>query len=252
MNWLLIPSAATAGRNDHMPLDARLWDWLPSSDWAGALRFFRFRRPTLTVGRLQRPERWPDLWSELDLEIQARPTGGRAVLHGPGADLCYTVCCPTRHPCFGRGPVNSARAIQEPVRRALRALGLPVEFTGERVLTGPSACCFQLRTECELAIAGRKVAGGAQGRRPGWLLHQGVLLLHWDQAAWLRPFPDLAAVAPPPMVGLAEHAPWLTLDRLEAELTDGFAAAGLDLRRSPPAESKLAGEPAPGCAALVP
>jgi lipoate-protein ligase A len=209
-----------------------MWEHTPQYGVQGALRFYRFQRPTLTLGRLQKAEKLPPHWNELDLELQWRPTGGRAVLHLPEADLCYGFCTRLDHPVFGGDTVASSRAIQEVIRQGIQKLGVETEFSHERAITGPGACCFKIRSECELMIGGRKVSGTAQARGKEWFFQQGAIILDWRREEWERVFPELTAESPV-LDGLAQYQPSLDLDRLEAAITEAFIQNGLEFEEIP-------------------
>ncbi|MDD8042469.1 MAG: hypothetical protein PHG55_13755 [Verrucomicrobiota bacterium] len=228
MKWFFLPSAAAGLRNDHMAIDRRIWEQAPLQQVQGALRFYRFQRPTLTLGRLQKPDRLPAHWQDLALELQWRPTGGRAVLHIPEADLCYGFCTRLDHPVFGGDTITSSRAIQEVIRQGIQKLGIETSFSLEREITGPGACCFKIRSECELMIGTRKVSGTAQARGREWFFQQGAIILDYRSEEWEQVFPELKGEAPV-MAGLRQHRPDLDLDRLESAVTNAFVENGLDL-----------------------
>ena len=130
MNWRLVPSSFDPP-GGQMALDGELLKALRPGD-APILRFFYFRRPTLTLGRLE--ARRLNL-EELPHPQEIRPTGGRAVLHG-GEDLCYALAASVRDPLVGGDLLTSYRKVslllaEGIVSCLLRFQGLSRRFTVE-------------------------------------------------------------------------------------------------------------------------
>lgn len=118
-------------------------------------------RPTIVVGRFQnaRGEINAAYVREHGIAVVRRMTGGGAVYHDSGT-LNYTFVRPLDR--AGRSPAFSEAAA--PVAGALRALGLPVTFSGRN----------------DMMLNGRKVGGLAQCRRGGGFLHHGCILVNTD------------------------------------------------------------------------
>lgn len=116
-------------------------------------------RPTIVVGRFQnaRQEINPDFVREKGIEVVRRMTGGGAVYHDAGT-LNYTFI----HHLENKGELPSFREAGKPIADALRALGLPVTFSGRN----------------DLMLDGRKVAGVAHCRRGAAFLHHGCILVN--------------------------------------------------------------------------
>ena len=102
------------------------------------LRFFYFREPTLTLGRLE--ARRIDL-AQLPYPHDIRPTGGRAVLHGKD-DLCYSILASTRDPFVGGELLSSYRKISGIFQAALKSLGREVEMSRDKHRSAGSSHCF--------------------------------------------------------------------------------------------------------------
>ena len=184
------------------------------------LRFFSFAKPTLTLGRIE--ARRMDL-SSLEMPYEIRPTGGRAVLHGDG-DLCYAVVALVKDPQVGGALLESYRKISGILAKGLKALGRDVELSGDRHrgLDGPH--CFAAPSFGELTLGGKKVAGGAQARRGGVFLQQGVILLSVAKD-WSRLGGDTGSS----MTGLndAKDLPPVSREELEKALTSTFEQVGI-------------------------
>lgn len=203
----------------------------------GVVRFYRWRRPTLSFGRnepatrLYRPE--AELRGE-GLDLVRRPTGGRAVLHD--RELTYAVVVPID----ALGPPRRAyHRINAALVTGLRRLGAGVELsTSEGVAPLDSGPCFQEPAEGEVVLDGRKLVGSAQVRIGRVLLQHGSILLANDQGRLLRmrrveasesgPVPD----APSTLTEALDVLPAIS-DLVDA-LVDGCATTfGGDWRTAP-------------------
>ena len=141
--------------------------------------------PTLSFGRHEPACRRydADRVAALGLATVRRPTGGRAVWHAAGADLCrrladrassapcakptgtFTWCCAMRSGASG-------------VSAELAPLG--------RTASVDTGACFASPAGGEVVVAGGKVVGSAQLRRGAALLQHGSILLDDDQAVVAR------------------------------------------------------------------
>lgn len=162
----------------------------------GVLRLYRWDPPTLSLGRNE-PAR-----GRLDVEgarargigVVRRPTGGRAVLHGP--EVTYAVVAP-----FGAlgGARAAYRTINEALARGLARLGVPAHLAGPDARGGalpPDAGpCFREPAEGEVVAGRRKLVGSAQARLGRVLLQHGSILLEDRQDLVARLLADTAGEA---------------------------------------------------------
>lgn len=146
------------------------------------LRFYRWDPPCLSLGLAQRLQRDVDqaACAELGIDIVRRPTGGRAILHDQ--EVTYALIMAVNHPLIGGGSVvQSYRAISAAICLGLEQLGITPELAPQPTQRHPpSAACFDLPSDYEITVGGRKLVGSAQARRNGVLLQHGTLLLHAD------------------------------------------------------------------------
>ncbi len=144
------------------------------------LRFYGWSPACLSLGLAQKLDRDVDEAAcvELGIELVRRPTGGRAILHD--RELTYALVIAVDHPLIkGSGVVASYRAISEALCVGIRQLGLAPELAPRPSLRHPkSAACFDLASDYEITLQGRKLLGSAQARQNGVLLQHGSLLLH--------------------------------------------------------------------------
>ncbi len=144
------------------------------------LRFYGWSPWCLSLGKNQAaPARL--LGKERDtlrrgVDVVRRPTGGRAVFHGP--EVTYALACPER--MLG-GPRGTCDTIHQALKRGLASLGVTVDPRPAGGPTGPHGlsmrACFRDPAPTELTVAGRKLVGSAQCRaRPALLQHGSILL----------------------------------------------------------------------------
>jgi lipoate-protein ligase A len=147
------------------------------------LRFYDWRRPTLSVGYLQQLRRRAILQScdRLEIPVVRRPTGGRAVLHAD--EVTYSVCLPLDG-AWGRLTVaDSFARLSGALLGGLRRLGVAArQGAAERgeARAKESEACFRTRRMPALLVEGRKLVGSAQRRWDRSLLQQGSLLVGFD------------------------------------------------------------------------
>ena len=146
---------------------------------APTLRFYRWARPTLSLGYFQR---YGDLPAAAVLarggEVVRRMTGGKAILHEH--ELTYCLCAPETGALAG-GPARAMEAIHEVLAGVLSAearSGVAVRRAAPMASDrAGSAWCFEDSSPLDLALDGRKLLGSAARRRHGWILFHGSLVL---------------------------------------------------------------------------
>lgn len=146
---------------------------------APTLRFYRWLRPTLSLGYFQPAAQLPlEAVRARGGDVVRRTTGGKAILHE--FELTYALCAPERGALAG-GPAAAMRAVHEALAAELgRQAGAPVELRGTPRLASDaarSAWCFEDSSPLDLALGGRKLLGSAARRRGGWILFHGSLVL---------------------------------------------------------------------------
>jgi lipoyl(octanoyl) transferase len=141
------------------------------------VRIYRWRRPSLSLGRNQPAVgRYdPHAIRSLGAEIVRRPTGGREVLHD--REMTYAVVTPVAGPGSLRGLYHG---VNRALVQALEALGLAgagIAAPGSRTPSPGAGACFAEAAAGEVVVRGRKLAGSAQVRLGETLLQHGSLLL---------------------------------------------------------------------------
>lgn len=112
------------------------------------------------------------------IDVVRRPTGGRAVFHGP--EITYAFIAPER--LLG-GPRAIYRAVHAALHGALRTFGVRLDERGGESEGRPGGPpldpeeCFASPAPGEITARGRKLVGSAQWRHRGAVLQHGSLLL---------------------------------------------------------------------------
>lgn len=133
------------------------------------LRFYRFNSPCFTIGY--------GLWRtfhRFEGSMIRRLTGGGIVRHGD--DLTYSIVTPVSRKTSLKRAEESYRAIHEVVILTLRKFGVPAEWFESKKGTGDGNFCFDSPVLHDIMLGEKKLAGGAQKRSRGFLLHQGSIL----------------------------------------------------------------------------
>jgi len=135
-----------------------------------SLRFYRWRRPSLSFGYFGRYADARELGDERDLV--RRWTGGGMVLHG--SDLTYSIIIPKTSDDGIAGSRLVYEQIHETIRRVLSAGPAEIALA---VTDAPkiSDACFANPVTADVLVHGRKIAGAAQRRTRAGLLHQGSI-----------------------------------------------------------------------------
>lgn len=149
------------------PPTLRLYAWQPACVSLG------YAQPIADVDRAALAARG---W-----EVVRRPTGGRAILHTD--ELTYSVIGPDSEPCLAGGVLESYQRLSGGLLAALQQLAVPV-VAGRKngMMPGgdPNPVCFEVPSDYELTVDGRKLVGSAQARRGGAVLQHGTLPLEGD------------------------------------------------------------------------
>ncbi len=170
MNWHLLPTISAA-MPFQMALDEillRRMERRPASDWCPTLRFYFSSEPWITVGYSHRGN--GRAHTAKGLPICARLTGGGAVEHGK--DLIFSLVAAKTHDDSFSSVRISYLKIHEAVKAAFESAGRSPRFYRCDESLPKGADCFRFPIPTDLAFNGRKIAGGAQKRSAGVMLHQ--------------------------------------------------------------------------------
>ncbi len=179
MNWSLLP-AISAPMPLQMALDELLFESQKKELQSPTLRFYVSPAPWISVGYSFRDAEALSK-SELILKnskvpVCKRITGGGCVLHG--GDLIFTLTARMSSDTEKLGSVRTSYAkIHESVRRGLQECGLDPKFYSEKEALPKGNDCFDFPVESDLSWKGKKIAGGAQKRSEGVLLHHESIMI---------------------------------------------------------------------------
>jgi lipoate-protein ligase A len=137
---------------------------------APLLRFYRWRRPSLSFGYFGRYDEVAAQSSHR--EIVRRWTGGGIVPHGD--DVTYSVIIPATDPFFAHSSLEIYAKLHESIRLALQAQGIEASLAGAAA-PKISEACFANAVRADVLSNGRKIAGAAHRRTRAGLLHQGSI-----------------------------------------------------------------------------
>lgn len=176
------------------------------------VRFYQWNTPTVSLGAHQKAAEAVDLdfCSEAGIPVVARPTGGRAVLHGD--ELTYSVVSSDGRMFSFQGIMPVYRLIAECLARGLEHLGIQVAYSsGKRRSNGGPVCdwtkpCFTSSSRHELAFRGRKLVGSAQRRLRGSFLQHGSIPLSMDYELMGRALRVEAGMLRKNMISISEAA----------------------------------------------
>lgn len=150
----------------HMAVDEALLSY----QRAPTLRFYEWRAPAVSFGYFGRFEEAARVAPHR--ELVRRWTGGGIVLHGN--DLTYSFVAPASHPFCDRSSQEIYAALHEAIRAALHREGIAATLA-DKSAPKVSEACFANSVRADLLVRGEKVAGAAQRRTRGGLLHQGSI-----------------------------------------------------------------------------
>ncbi len=261
--WRLLCSAPADGATN-MAVDEAILRVVAAGLAPPTLRLYAWEPACLSLGRAQPLS---------DVELQAlraggfdlvrRPTGGRGILHVD--ELTYSVVAPQEEPRVAGSIVESYRRLSAGLVRGLGRLGIANISAARRTDPllarraggtapplvggaggdapplvggaggGQGPVCFEVPSDYEITVGGRKLVGSAQMRARGTVLQHGALPLCGDITRicpLLTSRPDPARVRARATT-VEEALGWLvTWDKAAGAVAVGFAEA-LNLRLEP-------------------
>lgn len=195
IRWRLLLTGARSG-DWNMACDAALLAAVGRGLAPPTVRFYAWAPPAISLGHHQ-SEPGPAAAAVLAARGVAwvrRPTGGRAVYHGPASEeLTYSVVAPIGLPPLAGGLADAYRRIHAALAAGLRRLGVPARLAPRTTrgapgrdrpaAVGPTSrlACFAASAPYEITAGGRKLLGSAQRRARRAFLQHGSLPLTGDQ-----------------------------------------------------------------------
>ena len=181
LRWFLLKEEEPCSGPWNMAVDEHLFRAL-TDEPRTVVRFYRWERPTASLGYGQDPGRVLDMefCRANGVDVVRRMTGGKLVLHHD--EVTYSVCSSDVE-TFGSTVGGSYRLISEGLMQGLEKLGLNPVLAG----APPSSYargtmpCFAHPGRDEVEIGGRKIIGSAQKRAGAKFLQHGSIPLLADE-----------------------------------------------------------------------
>jgi len=177
---LLITPPAPGAWN--MAVDEALLEAVEGKQQSAMLRLYAWDPPCISLGYAQ---------SSADIDLVRlhdqgwdwvrRPTGGRAILHTD--ELTYSVIAPLSDPRLVGGVLESYQRLSLALLKALHSLDIPAETHPTYISAGNRVgepVCFEVPSNYEIVIQGKKIIGSAQARRKDAVLQHGTFPLCGD------------------------------------------------------------------------
>jgi lipoate-protein ligase A len=190
---LLITPPAPGAWN--MAVDEAILEAIGAGKVPPTLRLYAWAPPCLSLGYAQPIEDVAlEALQEHGWDIVRRPTGGRAILHTD--ELTYSVIGPLDEPRLAGSLLKSYHVLSSALLDALHLLGAPAKASPESTALpgapdqGP--VCFEVPSNYEITVDGKKLVGSAQARRKEGVLQHGSLPLEGDlgRITWVLKFVD--------------------------------------------------------------
>jgi len=184
--WRIITSPPANGAWN-MAVDEAILMEIGAGRSLPTLRLYAWNPPCLSLGYAQ---------SSRDANLEAlikngwtlvrRPTGGRAILHID--ELTYSVIAPPGDPRVTGSVLESYRRLSKALLSALNSLGLEAQADPHTEVsqTGSGPVCFEVPSNYEITVEGKKLIGSAQARRREGILQHGSLPLSGDLTRIIR------------------------------------------------------------------
>ncbi len=177
--WRLIKTPPSPGAYN-MAVDEAILEQIGLGLSLPVLRLYAWDPPCLSLGYAQPADQVDrSRLADLGWDLVRRPTGGRAILHTD--ELTYAVIGPLDEPRLAGSVLESYRRLAEALLLSLQQLSLPAQADPEAAAgdaRGP--VCFEIPSNYEITVNGKKLIGSAQARRKEGVLQHGTLPLKGD------------------------------------------------------------------------
>lgn len=178
--WRVIVHRPADGPTN-MAIDEAIADRVGDSLSPPTLRFYTWQPVCLSLGYSQpATDVDSERLQERGWDVVRRLTGGRAILHAD--ELTYSVAIPARDPRVSGGVIESYRRLSYGLLTGLNYLGVSAQTDkaaeGAHRFKGP--VCFEVPSDYEITVGGKKLLGSAQSRRGEVVLQHGALPLYGD------------------------------------------------------------------------
>ncbi|MFQ6109269.1 MAG: biotin/lipoate A/B protein ligase family protein, partial [Candidatus Aminicenantales bacterium] len=146
------------------------------------LRFYRWKRPTASIGYSQKVSKVVDIdyCRKNGIDIVRRITGGKMVLHHK--EVTYSVCSSDEE-IFPPNLAGSYFLVSRALMRGLERMGLHPSLADSSpdFYTRGNLPCFSYPARNEVEVMGKKIIGSAQKRVGSKFLQHGSIPLEEDE-----------------------------------------------------------------------
>lgn len=166
----------------NMAIDEALLHWHSKGKIPPTLRFYSWKKPSLTVGHFQNVKKTIDFSGveKHGCDFVRRLTGGSAVLHDD--ELTYSIIVSESHPKIPQSVNKAYYILSQGLLEGYRFLGVEADFAipEREKFHHRSAVCFEQPAIYEMIVDGKKISGNAQTRKNGVLLQHGSIPMSFD------------------------------------------------------------------------
>ncbi len=180
--WRLLHMPASQGAWN-MAVDEAILESVYTGRSIPTLRLYAWDPPCLSLGYAQSVADVNLAYlDQAAWQLVRRPTGGRAILHTD--ELTYAVIAPLQEPRVAGSVIESYSRLATALLQALILLGLPAEakksYPNNKTQKIHNPVCFEVPSNYEITVNGKKLIGSAQARRKEGVLQHGPLPLQGD------------------------------------------------------------------------
>lgn len=165
----------------NMAIDEALLHWHSEQKIPPTIRFYGWKKPSLTVGHFQNVEKTIDFSgvSKHQCDYVRRLTGGSAVLHDD--ELTYSIIVSEDHDKIPHSVNEAYYILSQGLLKGYQHLGIQADFAKPKQKpVERSAVCFETPAIYEMIVDGKKISGNAQTRKKGVLLQHGSIPMSID------------------------------------------------------------------------
>ncbi len=178
--WRLVIDPPASG-SWNMAVDDALLEFAQGDGYLPTLRLYSWNPPCLSLGHAQHiREVDREALIKMGWDLVRRPTGGRAILHID--ELTYSITGNAEQPILQGGILDSYQKISQAFIQMLQKYSLDPRSREESQHTKShiEPVCFEIPSNYEITVAGKKIIGSAQARRKNAILQHGAIPLSGD------------------------------------------------------------------------
>ncbi len=166
----------------NMAIDEALFNYVQENKGVSILRFYRWERPTLSIGYHQKVRDVAniDFLKERGIDLVRRITGGKAVFHDDEVTYSFSSSNPLL--TKGKSVLDSFYLVSSALIQGLKGLNISA-YLSSRKYEGfykTNLPCFSYPTGNEILVNGKKLIGSAQKRGNDSLLQHGSIPITID------------------------------------------------------------------------